>query len=189
MMESFPEKSSAACGGGGINDSTMHIPHGQPADRRQMSPTATCEPTQRRASFLRRNSIEAPLDEGCDACCLGATERSGSKQQKDNATTELPRLSGCGSKAEKALARICGTSRSRCGYCGGERMHVLSVRDAYNRIVVCHSAKEHNGDEEYPEAVKTSEHIDESRTSKSYGLLFDRIPYVTYEGLISRGTF
>lgn len=181
MLESFPEKSSPACGG--MDDSTM------PADRRPMSPTTTREPTQRRASFLRRNSMEAPLDEGCDAYCFGATERIGSKQQNDNATTELPRFSGCGSKSEKALARICGTSRSKCGYCGGRRMHVLSVLDAYNRVVVCHSAKEHSGDEEYSEAVKKSEHVDESRTSKSYGLLFDRIPCVTYEGLISRGKF
>ena len=66
-------------------------------------------------------------------------------------------------------------------------MHVLSVRDAYNSIVVCRSAKEHDGDDEYSDAVKNYEHVDESRTSKSYGLLFDRIPYVTYEVLISRG--
>lgn len=166
MMESFPEKSSGACIG-------------------TNSPTTMSE-TQPRPIFSRRNSMNASLEEGGDACCFETIGRNDNKRQNGNAN-ELPRYSGGGSKPEKALARICGSSRSKCGYCGGDRLHVLSVRDVYNKNIICHSSKEHNGDVESPEAGKFSEQIDESRTSKSYGLLFDHIPFVTYEVLINRG--
>ena len=185
MMESFPEKSSGACIGNGMNDLAIHFPQGQQAGSRTNSPTTMSE-TQPRPIFSRRNSMNASLEEGGDACCFETIGRNDNKRQNGNAN-ELPRYSDGGSKPEKALARICGSSRSKCGYCGGDRLHVLSVRDVYNNNIICHSSKEHNGDVESPEAGKFSEQIDESRTSKSYGLLFDHIPFVTYEVLINRG--
>jgi hypothetical protein len=162
-----------------MNCLAIHFPQGQPAGTRTNSPTTT------RPSFSRRNSINASLEEGGDACCFETIESNDNTRKNDNAN-EIPRYSGGGSNPGKALARICGSSRSKCGYCGGERLHVLSVRDAYNRNIICHSSK-HKGEVESLEVGKFSEQIDESRTSKSYGLLFDHIPFVTYEVLINRG--
>lgn len=72
----------------------------------------------------------------------------------------------------KIAARICGSSRSKCDYCGGNRLHALRVADAYNKNV-------------FDETTGSScaSRVDESNTSKSYGLLFDSLPYGTYEDL------
>ncbi|KAL7544907.1 hypothetical protein ACHAWF_008277 [Thalassiosira exigua] len=81
-------------------------------------------------------------------------------------------------KEERSVARICGSSRSKCGYCGGKRLHVLSVQDEYNEAAYGVA----------PNGLDQNEtKIDETNTSKSYGLLFDCIPYDTYEVLINRG--
>jgi len=87
-----------------------------------------------------------------------------------------------------SLARVCGPSRSRCGYCGGKRMHVLELDDGHNEVLPV--AKENNNSSSKngsTQVVKSIDKIDVMKTSKSYGLLFDSLPYDTYEDLINTG--
>ena len=78
-------------------------------------------------------------------------------------------------------AQICGPSRSKCGYCGGSRTHVLTVDDGHNKVMSLRG----NGKDRQPNDNDMI--VDEESTSKSYGLLFDYLPYETYQKLIDRG--
>ncbi|KAL7472626.1 hypothetical protein ACHAXS_012988 [Conticribra weissflogii] len=106
----------------------------------------------------------------------------------------------------KSVARLCGTSRSRCGYCAGKRLHVLEEFDDYNTALQVKATKNSklkldsrrekprgktgnpevdNGEDEDDD--EEEEEIDENNTSKSYGLLFDSLPFDTYLEFINRG--
>ena len=99
----------------------------------------------------------------------------------------------------KSAARLCGSCRSKCGYCCGERVNVLAHPDAYNKQIIFDSNDEddiideeeggdNNSDQlEEEEEEEDIETVDETCSSKSYGLIFDQIQYDTYEELINRG--
>ena len=58
------------------------------------------------------------------------TRDSISGYERNNSNSSLI---GASSPVVKSEARLCGVSRSKCGYCCGKRVHVLGVQDAYNR--------------------------------------------------------
>lgn len=114
----------------------------------------------------------------------------------------------------KTVARICGAWRSKCGYCHGKRMYVLKVSDAHNKCIISTKEQRCNnrgelkveneelttsssspGDEGNKNNCKddmitttpSHQEIDILHTSKSYGLLFDTLPYELYETLVNRG--
>jgi len=92
----------------------------------------------------------------------------------------------------KSIARLCGTSRQRCGYCCGKRAHVLKVEDAYNKQIISDDDTKpivdySNKDTDSTSSNSETERVDETCSSKSYGLEFDQISYNTYEKLINRG--
>ena len=82
------------------------------------------------------------------------------------------------------LARVCGPSRSKCGYCGGKRINVLELDDGHNKVLPI--AKENNNSASINNGSSVNK-IDVLKTTKSYGLLFDILSYDTYEDLINRG--
>ena len=89
----------------------------------------------------------------------------------------------------KSVARLCGTSRQRCGYCGGKRAHVLKVEDAYNKQIIPDDDTNPIAEDGTNSASSNSETeiVDGTCSSKSFGLEFDQISYNTYEKLINRG--
>ena len=68
-------------------------------------------------------------------------------------------------------------------------MNVLELDDGHN--IVLQIPKENNGastnNNGSMQNVKSIDKIDATKTSKSYGLLFDSLPYDTYEDLINHG--
>jgi len=88
----------------------------------------------------------------------------------------------------KSVARLCGISRQRCGYCGGKRAHVLKVEDAYKKqIIPDDDTNPIAKDSDSASSNSETEIVDETCSSKSFGLEFDQISYNTYEKLINRG--
>ena len=178
-----------------------------------------------RAKFRRRNSmnalssfppeedhgsaIESSDGDGSNGFAGEANDNSSAPQQqqqqeKADQNTESSTAQVTVKKhppIERSVARLCGPCRSKCGYCGGKRLHVLGVQDEYNKSLIARDATtiktngtmKNNGEGAKSEQVVEEdtmavvEHIDETTTSKSYGLLFDRLPYSTYEDLINRG--
>ena len=62
---------------------------------------------------------------------------------------------------------------------------MLGVKDTYNNIVIDTALKqEHkNNDDLVHTPKKKTEQIDETKTAKSYRLMFNYLPYWTYEEL------
>jgi hypothetical protein len=97
--------------------------------------------------------------------------------------------------ARGVSARLCGPSRSKCGYCGGSRLQVLKVDDGFNKVVpiLRHHTPTKDDRSNGPAIGENIENrggvrlVDQESTSKSYGLLFDYLPYDTYQELIDRG--
>ena len=83
-----------------------------------------------------------------------------------------------------AVARICGMSRSRCGYCNGSRLGVLRVRDGHNKVL---RVDEEKGEGDANASMTIQDKVDEHNTTKSYGLSFESLPCETYEDMIDRG--
>ena len=89
-----------------------------------------------------------------------------------------------------SLARVCGPSRSKCGYCSGKRINLLELNDGHNKVLQVskgdHSVenKTNNGDTQYTKGI---DKIDTTKTAKSYGLLFDSLNYNDYEALVNKG--
>ncbi len=86
-----------------------------------------------------------------------------------------------------SLARVCGPSRSKCGYCGGKRMYVLELDDGHNTVLSIPKENNSASTNRSTQNAKSIDKIDATKTSKSYGLLFDSLPYDTYEDLINHG--
>lgn len=61
------------------------------------------------------------------------------------------------------------------------------MKDAYNRDIIGDATKEPSVQVKSTENKMKAEIIDETKTSKSYGLLFSDLSYSTYEDLINRG--
>ena len=127
---------------------------------------------QPRATFKRRASLSNDKSL-CPPLCSQKVDDTNCSSAVDCQTTSN---SAHPAPAVLSLARVCGPSRSRCGYCGGKRMHVLGLDDGHNKVLSIGKDK-----------LKNIDKIDATKTSKSYGLLFDRIPYDTYEDLINHG--
>ena len=86
--------------------------------------------------------------------------------------------------AHGVTTRLCGPSRSKCGYCDGTRRHVLEVDDGHNKVLKLREKCD------YKASIGNNtctDVIDEENTSKSYGLIFDYLPYDIYQQLIDRG--
>ena len=177
--------------------------------REKLAPIDPEPLTRSKSRFRRRNSMKANSSNvgvnNCDEKESKETlrRRSGYKKEHNGSTDDelsasSPRHSGQGgsnepprnisSLVEKSVARICGPSRSKCGYCGGKRLHVLGVEDGYNKFfTTVDGTKTHEpnggGGSAQEEKKTKEEEVDETKTSKSYGLLFDCLPYGTYEDL------
>jgi hypothetical protein len=186
MDERCPPNPSEAASAGSGGASTMTNNDEQP-------------PPQVRSKFKRRNSMPAqPLQEGTG--CTAPSPNNSSNEPNSNPSLLPSRV--------QSVARLCGPSRSKCGYCSGSRLHVLEVNDGFNKVipVVVHKqsvdmrVSNIDQDSNFEEATsndnnerKTNqtdddvERVNEQSTSKSYGLLFDYLPYDTYQELINRG--
>mmetsp|Transcript_20867 Transcript_20867/g.45222 ORF Transcript_20867/g.45222 Transcript_20867/m.45222 type:complete len:960 (+) Transcript_20867:86-2965(+) len=189
------EKTPGRCVGNENNDS-MHFP--QPQQQPVARPLAN-EPTQHRPRFARRNSMNAITPDEGGTGCGEARGCDGYKQEHGNAA-ELPTHSSrhpggregkpkkTSPSVVKSVARLCGPSRSKCGYCCGKRMHVLEVQDAYNENIIGEATTYAQNDKDKSiQTEKKKEQVDENKTSKSYGLLCENLSYGTYEDLINRG--
>lgn len=122
----------------------------------------------------------------CPSSPASATGTAVAGQQRDAVNDTKP--AHVAPAPSLSLARVCGPSRSKCGYCGGKRMNVLELDDGHN--IVLQIPKDNNGastNNGSLQNVKSIDKIDATKTSKSYGLLFDSLPYDTYEDLINHG--
>ena len=116
------------------------------------------------------------------------TRDSISGYERNNSNSSL--MGASPSPIVKSEARLCGISRSKCGYCCGKRVHVLGVQDAYNRKIInvnddTSTAKTQDISKDVNKDM--NEKVDETNSAKSYGLVFDEISNDTYEALINRG--
>ncbi|KAL7537616.1 hypothetical protein ACHAXR_007964 [Thalassiosira sp. AJA248-18] len=168
------------------DSSTVHCPQQQPITKNALDERGN--PRRRFSKSNSMNAAKSTEEEGTfeKQGCGDTGRRDGASNAGEVFTEVIPKKSS--SPIEKSIARLCGPSRSKCGYCSGTRLHVLGVQDEFNRIIIGDATKkDHSGEAEPAEAEKKLEQIDETKTSKSYGLLFDRLPYGTYEDLINRG--
>ena len=130
-----------------------------------------------RPSFARRNSMTAKTsleDAGLDL-------PSESKERESSPPARAPPPPFVDAYRNKVTARVCGPSRSKCGYCSGSRLHVLGVNDGHNQVLPTAEDSEGKSDSHDLDLINTE------NTSKSYGLLFDHLPYDIYQELIDRG--
>ena len=163
---SFPpttQESGEACNASAANDSA--------------AAASAASPPKRKSCFKRRNSVTA-ADE--DRPQLPQPPPSNGSGQHQERKPPEPRSQERNPIVPLNLVptRICGPSRSKCGYCGGTRLHVLGVDDGSNVVLSIHKSSDK------PEGGKK---VDEESTAKSYGLLFDYLPFDTYQELIDRG--
>lgn len=185
------EKSPVQCvGNGKHNDSSMHVPQHQPVARQSVPAAANKEPTRPMRRFTRRNSTNAiSPEEGDNECgkAMGCEQGHDNDVKLPTHSSRHPERKGRPEKTYpvKSVARLCGPSRSKCGYCSGKRLHVLGVKDAYNENIIGDATNEQK--DESAGKMKKTETIDETKTSKSYGLLFEDLSHGTYEDLINRG--
>ena len=115
------------------------------------------------------------------------TRDSISGYERNNSNSSLI---GASPPVVKSEARLCGVSRSKCGYCCGKRVHVLGVQDAYNRKIINvndNTSTAKTQDISNDANKDMNEKVDETNSAKSYGLVFDEISNDTYEALINRG--
>jgi hypothetical protein len=183
----------------------------------------------KRSSFIRRNSIDNLSSLGKEPIEVEHNNSDGKMDHADEDDSKFSSAAAPGSPAAvapptKTVARICGSWRSKCGYCRGKRLHVLEVSDAFNKCLISTreqqqqqhtttgadagehgeltSTKQVENTTSSPLASPTSSsssssssseqqqpqpHIDANHTSKSYGLLFDHLPYEMYETFVNRG--
>ena len=153
----------------------------QPFARQEYQVPIKQNPAPLKSCFKRRNSITS-----IDAAPKVHHDLSNNTEPPARAVAVAPKQH----KPPKIIdpftttgvtARICGPSRSKCGYCGGSRTHVLKLDDGHNKVL---SLRE-NGTGSQPN--NDNDIVDDESTSKSYGLLFDYLPYDTYQNLIDRG--
>jgi hypothetical protein len=136
-----------------------------------------------KSCFKRRNSMTAESttdDEGHMSSSELPTDQPVNEHTKPSEHKQPPEI--IDPSASGITTRICGPSRSKCGYCSGSRLHVLQVDDGHN--IVC-PLKDKS--KPYIWSNPDLENVDEESSSKSYGLLFDYLPYDTYQELIDRG--
>ncbi|KAL7519215.1 hypothetical protein ACHAWX_004001 [Stephanocyclus meneghinianus] len=152
-----------------------------------------------KSRFRRRNSMTAPVDH------KGGThppEDPAPSPDKQNGlpsrkpTEREPPEIVTPPAAMGVSARLCGPSRSKCGYCGGSRLQVLEVDDGFNKVIPIlrhhHTPGKDDGGNgqaigENNQNTSGVKMVDQESTSKSYGLLFDYLTYDTYQQLIDRG--
>eukprot|EP00804_Cyclotella_cryptica_P008715 CCRYP_020486-RC/>CCRYP_020486-RC protein AED:0.02 eAED:0.02 QI:575/1/1/1/1/0.75/4/3815/350 len=152
----------------------------------------------RNSRFHRRHSMTAPTNHAHDNGSPPPVPPSANPHEEVPSQTQTERepLKAVKTPAPMGVpARLCGPSRSKCGYCGGSRLHVLGVDDGFNAVVpIANNDKQEKNDRRNGHAIgDNSENrggfpmVNEESTSKSYGLLFDYLPYDTYQELIDRG--
>jgi hypothetical protein len=145
-------------------------------------PTKPVAPSPLKSCLKRRNSMgaESLVDQ---ADLLSDDQPAPTASGAAKAERKSPEV--VDPVALNATACICGPSRSKCGYCGGKRIQVLKVDDGHNKVL---SLLE-NGEVKTPLWTNEPDFdtVDGENTSKSYGLIFDYLPYDTYQELIDRG--
>ena len=142
---------------------------------------------QPRATFKRRASLLCPASSPAPDSPSAVTNGTAvAGQPRDTINDVKP--AHVAPAAALSLARVCGPSRSKCGYCGGKRMNVLELDDGHNTVLPI--PKENNNSASTNRSTQNGKsiyQIDATKTSKSYGLLFDSLPNDTYEDLINHG--
>lgn len=141
---------------------------------------------QRRTTFTRRSSVSNDASFCPSSPASTATGTAVAGHQLDAVDDSKP--AHVAPAPSLSLARVCGPSRSKCGYCGGKRINVLEMDDGHNTVLQIpkenDGASTNNGSTQNARSI---DRIDATKTSKSYGLLFDSLPYDTYEDLINQG--
>ncbi len=157
--------------------------HGPVPNQCLSQPPMAHKQKQRRATFTRRSSVSndgsfCPSPASSSGTAVAGQQREDVTDMKPVQAAPAPALS---------IARVCGPSRSKCGYCGGKRINVLELDDGHNTVLQI--PKENNGASTNgsTQNARSIDRIDATKTSKSYGLLFDSLPYDTYEDLINHG--
>lgn len=135
-----------------------------------------------RPSFMRRNSMTAKTSP--DDTDMNLPSESKGRESSHFARAPPPPF--VDAYRNKVTARVCGPSRSKCGYCSGSRLHVLGVNDGHNQLVRTKEDGEGKSDI-HPNRSSDLDMVNTENTSKSYGLLFDHLPYDIYQQLIDRG--
>jgi arginyl-tRNA--protein-N-Asp/Glu arginylyltransferase len=137
-----------------------------PAPADYVAQATRCKQQQPRAAFKRRASVSNDKCYSPRSSLRQETSDDQPKYAKDDADSALF------APVVLSVARVCGPSRSRCGYCGGNRIKVLELDDGHNKVL---------------SIGKENINSTSANGSKSYGLLFDRLTYDTFEDLINRG--
>ncbi|KAL7497687.1 hypothetical protein ACHAWT_005645 [Skeletonema menzelii] len=160
-----------------LADGVGHIP----VPNQCLSQPPEPQKQQRKATFTRRSSVSnepsSPTSYGTAVAC-----------QPQGTMNDIKQPAHVAPVAALSLARVCGPSRSKCGYCGGKRINVLELDDGHNTVLSIPKENNNsacaNGSTQF---TKSIDKIDAAKTSKSYGLLFDSLPYDIYEDLINHG--
>eukprot|EP00559_Dactyliosolen_fragilissimus_P002723 CAMPEP_0184872608 /NCGR_PEP_ID=MMETSP0580-20130426/41389_1 /TAXON_ID=1118495 /ORGANISM="Dactyliosolen fragilissimus" /LENGTH=678 /DNA_ID=CAMNT_0027375437 /DNA_START=33 /DNA_END=2066 /DNA_ORIENTATION=+ len=146
------------------------------------------------------------------SCCLNGDSNEVNRQKRVTGTEKKctsdkasvsPTCNTALNVLECNVTRIIGLSRSNCGYCNGDRAHILTDGVIKSKTLLDNEideAKNSNSEEESAkcsfkarskEMDENNNYIDETITkntsSKMYSLLFDKLSPMDYQLLINRG--